>query len=152
MPMMEVAQYSELLEPTIRKVSHMALDHLDAHDPLAALVTEGTTEKYTETDMDMGGAPEMPLYTGTIGEEVIAKGHTKQRTVRRIALAYKADWLLLKVDLYGEIKRCSSFLAKSAAIRKRRERRRFFANAFAIVGAESTGGDGQPLISASHTS
>lgn len=151
MSVMTSTQYPELLELTIRKVSMRALEQLDKEDYLSAIVSEGKTEKYTESDLDMGGAPEMPILLDTIAEATIGKGYVKQRTIREIALSYKAKWTLLATDLYGVIKRCSQYLAGAAAHRKQNERKRFFSNGFAAVDAESTGGDGQPLFSANHT-
>jgi hypothetical protein len=99
-------------------------------------------------DESIGGMGLIPKYDGTTLKELDQKrGYKKVYTPEEHAASYSVSYKYAKVDASGEAEKAGNKCADSLAMTQIRDFYNIFANGF---NAKYTGGDSQPLFSASH--
>lgn len=132
--------------PIVTKWFDLELDM--ARNLIKSVISIESTDRFSFDEYGVGGLGEVGKYDGSAIEEMNrSKGFkTTYETVER-AGKYTVTFKSAKNDMSGEAKKAGTHMSNALKMTQLLSFYRMFANGF---NAEYTGGDGQPLFSASH--
>lgn len=147
--MYDSANYSDLLEPGLRKVYADAF-YLEQQQSMAAILFNiQESRKAVEHDLEMGDVADFAPFTGTVQYDDTGEGFKTNYTHAEFARGMKIERKLVDDDLYSVIARRPQQLGIAAFRKRETDAASLFNNAF---NTGITGGDGLSLCNAAHTS
>lgn len=144
-----IAEFSDLLDPTFRKIWDGKFDQ--GRDLVSLLHTVLTPELITEKGSGITGMGLFSEFTGTISYDGPDQGYDWSSTAKQFAKGMLIERMLFEYEQFGMVEKMFDLLAESAFDSYQEEAIQTLVQGF-VTDAGYTHTEGVPLFSDSHTS